>query len=95
MWLITALFTGQLHYRIGVVQSNLGMHREAVESFERALPLVRMSGGQGEAEALNMEAAILQNIGAVHNERANYTDAVIYSMAAFCLHSSCVQPHCA
>ena len=53
-----------------------------MESFERALPLVRMSGDRGEAEALTMEAAILQNIGAVHNEKANYTDAVIYSLAA-------------
>lgn len=83
---------GQLHSRIGLIQSSLGMYSEAVQSFERALPLVRMSATTaevGETAALKMEASILQNIGAVHNERGNYSDAVIYNMAAARLNGVC------
>ena len=59
------------------------MYGEAVQSFERALPLIRMSTGEGtESDLLKTEAGILQNIGAVYNEQGKFSEAVIYHKAA-------------
>ena len=59
------------------------MYGEALQSFERALPLVRMSTEDGtESDLLKMEAGILQNIGAVYNEQAKFSEAIIYHKAA-------------
>lgn len=59
------------------------MYGEALRSFEHALPLLRMSTGDGsESDLLKMEAGLLQNIGAVHNEQGEFSEAVIYHKAA-------------
>ena len=60
------------------------MFDEAIQSFEKALPLFR--AGKTTA-SLQMEASILQNIGAAYNEKGLYSEGVIYHREAANLHS--------
>lgn len=60
------------------------MFDEAIQNFEKALPLVR--AGVRSANSLQVEASLLQNIGAAYNELERYFDAVIYHREAAILH---------
>lgn len=60
------------------------MFNEAIQNFEKALPLVR--SGARSANSLQVEASLLQNIGAAYNELGRYFDAVIYHREAAALH---------
>ena len=64
------------------------MFDEAIQSFERALPLVRIGGKTTDA-SLQMEASVLQNIGAVYNEKGLFSEGVIYHREAAALHGVC------
>ena len=64
------------------------MFEDAIASFEKALPLVR-SGGRS-VNSLQVEASLLQNIGAAYNELGRYFDAVIYHREAAILHGKTV-----
>ena len=56
---------------------------EAIQSFEKALPLVRQEETSGDRRnVLRQEAALLQNIGAVYNEMNQYNEAIIYHKTA-------------
>ncbi len=81
------MHSGKLHTQFGLVHTSLGMFDEAIHSFEKALPLVR-SGGKTTANSLQMEASVLQNIGAAYNEKGMYSEAVIYHREAAALHGS-------
>ena len=80
------LSVGKLHSQFGLLYTSLGMFDEAIQSFEKALPLVR--AGKTTA-SLQMEASILQNIGAAYNEKGLYSEGVIYHREAANLHSKC------
>ena len=60
------------------------MFDEAIQNFEKALPLVR--SGARSTSSLQVEASLLQNIGAAYNELGRYFDAVIYHREAAVLH---------
>lgn len=60
------------------------MFEEAIQNFEKALPLVR--SGERSANSLQVEASLLQNIGAAYNELERFFDAVIYHREAAVLH---------
>ena len=77
---------GQLYTQLGLVYSSLKMHSDAIQNFERALPLVRVAGTQN-GGSLCQEAALLQNIGAVYNETKQFVEAVIYHKTAASLYS--------
>ena len=79
-------YIGQLYTQLGLVYSSLKMHSDAIQNFERALPLVRVAGTQN-GGSLCQEAALLQNIGAVYNETKQYVEAVIYHKTAANLYS--------
>ena len=64
------------------------MHQEALESFERALPLVRNGESPNEA-SLRAEAAVLQNIGALYNEMRRFSEAIIYHKTAAMINGKC------
>src|SRR4028119_2202637 len=56
----------------GIQQLNTGQFREALQTFEQALGLVRVSGKrQG-------EGAILSNIGLVYDNQGQYAQALKY-----------------
>ena len=55
------------------------MFDDAIQSFEQALPLVQNV-------LAYEEASVLQNMGAVYNEKGLYSDAVIYHKKAAALH---------
>ena len=74
---------GKLHAQFGLVYSSLHLFEEAIQSFERALPLIRIGKS---STALQTEASLLQNIGAAYNERGFYSEAVIYHREAAALH---------
>lgn len=74
---------GKLHAQLGLVYTSLQMFDEAIRSFEQALPLIRTGNSPTAAQA---EASILQNIGAVYNEKGLYAEAVIYHREAAALH---------
>ena len=82
MFLFT--FIGKLHSQFGLLYTSLGMFEEAIQNFEKALPLVR--SGVRSANALQVEASLLQNIGAAYNELERFFDAVIYHREAAVLH---------
>jgi len=63
------------------------MFDEAIQSFERALPLVKVGKS---AMSLQMEASILQNIGAAYNEKGLFSEGVIYHREAATLHGKCL-----
>ena len=65
------------------------MFNEAIQNFEKALPLVR--SGVRSANSLQVEASLLQNIGAAYNELGRYFDAVIYHREAAALHGKTLQ----
>ena len=69
-----------MYAQIGLVYSSLKMCPEAIQSFEKALPLVRQAGDR--RNVLRQEAALLQNIGAVYNEMNQYNEAIIYHKTA-------------
>ena len=70
---------GKLCTQLGLVYTSMGMFDDAVRSFEQALPLVR-------DVLVHEEASILQNMGAVYNEKGLYSDAIIYHKKAAALH---------
>ena len=80
------LISGKLQSQFGLVYTSLGMFDEAIQSFERALPLVRVGKS---AVSLQMEASILQNIGAAYNEKGLFSEGVIYHREAAALQSKC------
>ena len=75
---------GKLHSQFGLLCTSLGSFEEAIQNFEKALPLVR--SGERLVNSVQVEAALLQNIGAAYNELGRYFDAVIYHREAASLH---------
>ncbi len=78
------IHAGKLHSQFGLLHTSLGMFNEAIQNFEKALPLVR--SGVRSANSVQVEASLLQNIGAAYNELGRYFDAVIYHREAAALH---------
>ena len=74
---------GKLQSQLGLVYTSLGMFDEAIQSFERALPLMRIGKS---ANSLQMEASIMQNIGAAYNEKGLFSEGVVYHREAATLH---------
>lgn len=79
-----AAHSGKLHSQFGLLHTSLGMFDEAIQHFEKALSLVR--SGARSANSLQVEASLLQNIGAAYNELGRFFDAVIYHREAAALH---------
>ena len=77
------LHAGKLQSQLGLVYTSLGMFDEAIQSFERALPLVRVGKS---TTSLQMEASIMQNIGAAYNEKGQFSEGVVYNRVAATLH---------
>lgn len=63
------------------------MFPDAIQSFERALPLLRLTRDEERETQLQQEAALLQNIGAVYNEMGQYVEGLMYHKTAATLYS--------
>ncbi|XP_019856666.1 PREDICTED: tetratricopeptide repeat protein 28-like [Amphimedon queenslandica] len=81
----------QLYTRLGLVYSSLKLFSDAIQSFERALPLLRLAIKDREGQ-LEEEAPLLQNIGAVYNEMGQYVEGIMYHKTAASLYNQLGQP---
>ncbi len=66
-----------------MLYTSLGLFDLGIQYFEQAVPLVR----KGEAatqtdQSLQMEASLLQNIGAAYNEKKAFSEAITYHKEA-------------
>ena len=86
--LVCSVTAGKLHSQFGLLCTSLGSFEEAIQNFEKALPLVR--SGERSVNSVQVEAALLQNIGAAYNELGKYFDAVIYHREAASLHGKII-----
>ena len=77
--------TGRLYSQCGLIHSSLHQFNEALQSFERALPLVRATGSSGNSSQF-LEASLLQNIGATYNERQMFSESLVYHREAATMH---------
>lgn len=77
---------GRLHSQCGLVHSSLHQYNEALQSFERALPLVRAAGSSADSSLL--EASLLQNIGVTYNEKRMYSESLVYHEEAASMHGN-------
>jgi len=67
-----------------LIYCSLQLFDEAIVSFERALPLVRAVKNKTSQQ---LEASILQNIGAAYNEKGMHSESLAYHTEAAALHS--------
>ena len=80
---LLSLNVGRLYFQCGLIHSSLGQYNEALQNFERALPLVRRANDGGQ---LNEEASLLQNIGATYNEKQMCSESMAYHREAATMH---------
>ena len=78
------LCAGKLYSQLGLVYTSMGLFDLGIQNFERALPLVRERTRSD--DHLQAEASLLQNIGAAYNEKALFSDAVVYHKEAAAIH---------
>lgn len=76
--------TGKLQVEYGLIYSSMGLFEDAITCFKRALPLLRTQQNS------KLKASVVQNIGAVYNERGMYAEAVYYHREAISLHGECM-----
>ena len=79
---------GKLYCELGLLYSSLGSFDLAIDCFERALAMTQKLPRTG--RALQSEASILQNIGAVYNEKSMFSEAVAYHQEAIAIHGQFV-----
>ena len=78
------MHTGKIYSQLGLIYTSLRSFDEAIQNFERALPLLQK--GNKTLSSQQTEASLLQNIGAAYNEKGLYSEAVIYHREAAALH---------
>ena len=83
--------TGKLYSQFGLIYCSLHQFDEAILSFERALPLVRAVKSKSSRQ---LEASILQNIGAAYNEKGMHSESLAYHTEAAALHCKPVSLSC-
>ena len=81
-----SIYIGELFSQFGLLYISMGLFDLGIEHFERALPLVRKGKETDSSSQLELEASILQNIGAAYNEKSLFMEAIVYHQEAIVLH---------
>ncbi len=67
-----------------MLYGSIGSFDSAMECFERGLAMVQRMPHR--SNSLLSEASLLQNIGAVYNEKGMYTESLAYHQEAIAIH---------